>query len=398
MAIPGIDAPIPGLVTARHAGGSIMLGGIDILASLANTSNSQSVVAFSYGDNTNDKADDLTVEIADPERTWMKSYLPKKASECNAILKVFNWTTPGDTWQFDCGVMWVDEISLAGPPNMVAVRATSVPIHLGFKTEKQYKFWEGKTLQDIAAEIAGIYGLTLVWDTANNPKLARSDVIEQAYLEYLRDRCKDEGLSLKVFNRQLIIYSEEEYEARSSVYTLTYGASQILSYEFTSRLNDTYVEARNAYVSPETGDLIEGKFASEAPYGPEGTEAILNINERVDPEEEGGDEDGGLDEFRRRRNARAELLDQIDYSNQNAAAAEAATRKAKHKLRDKNKREKEAAVVVFGNPGYISGLNMDLVGFGAFADGKWFISASIHTISEDGYVTELRLRKTLTGY
>ena len=264
-------------------------------------------------------------------------------------------------------------------------------MNTGLKNEKQYKFWEDQELQAIAAEIAELYGLSLVWDTANNPKLKRSDVIEMSFLEYLRDRCKDEGLSIKIFNRQLIIYSEEEYEARSAVYTITYGKSQIINYDFVSRLNDTYATANNAYVSPETGDLIEGTFEPEEP--PEGTEAELNMNERVDPEEEGGADGGG----ELRRSTREDLLSAIDFSNENAVAAAAATRKAKHKLRDKNKREKQAIISVLGNPGYLSGLSADLVGFGTFS-GKWFIGSSIHSISEDGYVTQLRLRTALKGY
>ena len=369
-----------------------MLGGIDILAglSIGGGENAQNVLSFSYSDNTSDMADDLTVDVADPARTWMQSYVPAKGSECNAVVKVRNWSTLGDNREFDCGVMWVDEICLAGPPNTVTVKAVSVPVITGVKTQKQYQFWEGQTLQAVASEIAGLYGLTLVWDTADDPKLKRTDVIEMAHLEYLRDRAKDGGLSIKVFNRQLIIYSEADYESRGAVYTLTYGMSQILSYAFVSRLNDTYASAENAYVSPETGKLIEGKY--EPPYGPEGSGSILKLNERVDdPEGEEGEGEGGEGD------TRAEDLGTIDYTNENAAASEAATRKAKSKLREKNKREKEAIIAVLGNPGYISGVCMDLVGFGSF-DGKWFIRSTIHTISEDGYVTELRIRKTLEGY
>ena len=177
MAVPGVTAPIPGLMTARYAGGSIMLGGIDILGTLAITSSqsqSQSVLSFSYSDNTSDKADDLTVEIADPARTWMQSYIPTKGAECNAIIKVYNWSAPGDTREFDCGAMWVDEIDLAGPPNMVTVKAVSVPVNTGIKTQKRYQFWEGQPLQAIAAEIAGLYGLALVWDNPETPE-AKAD-------------------------------------------------------------------------------------------------------------------------------------------------------------------------------------------------------------------------------
>jgi hypothetical protein len=386
MAIPGLTSPIPGLLTARYAGGSIVLGGIDLLGSLQ----SQSVLAFAYSDNTSDKADDLAVEISDPGLTWMTTFLPQKGIECEVIIKVFNWNAPGDTREFNCGAMWIDEINLIGPPNIVSIRATSIPVTTGLKTEKQYHFWEGQDLQAIASEIATQFGLALVWDTTNNPKLKRTDVVETAYLEYIRDRAKDEGLSIKIFNKQLVIYSEEEYEARVPVYVLTYGLSQILSYAFTDRLNDTYASARNAYVSPESGDLIEGEFVPEEP--PTGSGSILQMNQRVEEEEEEGGGDGP--ELRKPK----AIGDTIDYSNENATAAAAASRKAKSQLREKNKREKEAVIVVVGNPGYISGLNVQLIGFGSQLDGKWFISSSIHSISENGYATELRMRKALKGY
>src|SRR6267142_6603345 len=106
-------ANIAGVLMARNASGQLMVGGIDLLGALE----SGNVLSFSYTDNTSDKADDLSVEIADPQRTWMQSYLPKKGSECQAIIKVSNWTTPGDMRIFDCGTFFIDEIGYAGPPN-----------------------------------------------------------------------------------------------------------------------------------------------------------------------------------------------------------------------------------------------------------------------------------------
>lgn len=377
MAIPGLDALVPGLLTARHAGGSILLGGIDILANVS----AQNVIGFSYGDMTNDKADDLTVVIADPDRSWMASFLPKKGVEIESTIRVFNWTVPGDTRDFNVGTMWIDELILAGPPNIVTVKATSIPVHTGIKTEKQYQFWEDQPLQQVASEIAGIYDLALVWETSKDPKLKRSDVIEQSHLEYLVDRCKDEGLNLKLFNRQLIIYSQADYEARPAVYTLTYGMSQILHYDFTSRLNETFVDAENSYVNPETGRYLLGTFAPAVP--PEGSGSHLKVQERVE-------DAGGAD-------AEPETRAETGMVNTDAIDSEAATEKAKNKLRDKNKREKECIMMVVGNPGYLSGLNAELSGWGTF-DGKWHIHSSIHDISEDGYTTELRMRKCLEGY
>ena len=376
---------IAGLLTARHAGGSLVIGGIDLLGSLE----SQSVLSFAYADNTSDKADDLSIEIADPARTWMQTYLPKKGIECKATIKVFNWLTLGDTREFDCGAFWLDQIDFSGPPNIVSVRATSIPVTTGIKTQKKYRFWEGQDLKAIANQIASENQLTLVWDTQDNPTIKRTDQVETADLEYLRDRAKDAALSLKIFNKQLIIYSEKEYEQKAAVYTLTYGMSNILSYSFSSKLNETYKKSKNAYVSPETGKLIESEFEPEEV--PEGSGSDLMNNERSEEEEtEGAGEGGAL------RSPKA-VLGAIDYTNTDAGAEGASAKKTKAKLREKNKHEKECSITVVGNPSYLSGLNMDLSGFGIF-DGKWFISGTTHSISGNGYVTELNMRMALKGY
>lgn len=370
-----------GFMTARHAGGSLTIGGIDIMLGAA----SQSVLSFTYTDNTSDKADDLSIEIADPARTWMRTYLPKKGVEGQATIKVYNWIAPGDTRLIDCGVFWLDEIGFTGPPNTVSIRATSVPIITGIKTQKKFRFWEGMTLMDIASQIAVENGLALVWDTKENPKFTRVDE-QMPDLEFLRDKAKDGGLSIKIYKRQLVMYSEEEYEARPAVYVLLYGASNILGYAFTSRLNDMYKSARNAYVDPKTGKLIETTY--EAPEPPEGSDSVLESNVRVDEPEGEGD---GAPEGRRPR----EIVDSVDYSGSDAGGQGLAI--AKGKLRQKNKHEKEATFLVVGNPDYLSGLNVQLLDFGIF-DGKWFISSSTHSITDAGYVTELKLRGCLNGY
>lgn len=365
-----------GFLTARHAAGELVIGGIDLMAGLA----SQSLLSFTYTDNTSDQADDLTVEIADPARTWMQTYLPKKGTEGQASIKVYNWIAPGDTRRIDCGVFWLDEIGFAGPPNTVTVKASSVPIITGIKNEKHYSSWEDVTLQQVAAEIAAKNGLALVWDTKENPKFKRTDQVETPDLEYLRDRSKDSSLSLKIYKRQLVMYSEKEYEARPPVYTMLYGASNILAYAFTSRLNDTYKKVKNAYVDPETGKLIEKEY--EPDEKPEGTESELNLNEREEDEsEDGGSGGAGL----------------RDFAGYNFAGGEASDQKPKSKLREKNKREKECSITVVGNPDYLSGLNVQFLGWGIF-DGKWFISSTVHSITSGGYTTELKMRGALNGY
>ena len=391
---------IAGALTARHANGSLIVGGIDLLLGAA----SQAVTAFSYTDNTNDQADNLEIEIADPARTWMSTWLPKKGIECTATIKVFNWNLPGDTREINCGVFWLDQIDFRGPPNTVSVKATSVPVVTGIKTQKKFRAWEGQPLSKIFGQIAEENGLSLVWSAKDDPTLKRTDQVDSADLEYIRDKAKDNSLDMRIYNRQLIIYSPEEYEAKPAAYVIVYGHANILQFSFSSKLNEIYKSATNAYVENESGEEIRTTYEPEEPPD---TDAELELNLQTTAEEAGlglGDEGGEGGEggpLRARAGSEPpygpEGSGPIEFSNEEQAKNEASEKKAKSHLREKNKKEKECTIVVAGNPDYISGLNVELVDFGIFS-GKWAISSSMHSISSSGYITELKMRTCLKGY
>jgi uncharacterized protein len=370
-----------GFMTARHAKGSFIAGGVDILAGLG----SQSILAFSYTDNTSDKADDISIHIADPQRTWMQQFLPKKGIECQASLQVFNWMHPGDTRKVDCGVFWLDQIDCQGPPNVVTIKGTSIPVTTGIKTQNKFRSWEDTDLYSVISQLATENGLALVWDSAKLPKKKRIDQAESPDLEFIRDKAKECSLSVKIFKKQLVVYSEEEYEARPPAYTIIYGASNILAYAFSSKLNDTYKSAKNSYLDPDTGDTISSTFTPDEP--PEGSDSDLISDQRDEEEGEGDGGDGG-----------GGVLGLRDFSGPtHLGTGEASDELPKSKLREKNKHEKTATFTVIGNPGYLSGLNIQLIGFGIF-DTKWFIESSVHDIGNGGYTTQLHLRAALNGY
>jgi phage protein D len=378
-------------MVGRQAKPSLMVNGVDILMGLA----AQNILHFCYIDNTSDQADDLSLEIADPKRAWMKKYLPKKGVEIQAFIILTNWNAPGDNRNLKCGTFYTDNVGMRGPPNVVTMRATSIP-PTGFKTEKRTKSWENSDLKTIAEGIASTNKLTLVYDAKNNPVVKRTDQVEKADIQYIRERAKDNMLSVKVHDKKLIIYSEQEYEAKEAPFTLVYGKSNIFTWEFNSKCDDTYDSAENSYVNPETGKLTKTTFTPPKP--PEGTGAKLKINERVDY-----DKDGKADYTPSLSRGIADGF--IDYTTdapaQNAGKGEGtqarSTEKCKAKLREKNKRERECGINVAGNISYLSGLNFQLIGWGIFDD-KWACKSAIHEISEGGYTTQLKLITALEGY
>lgn len=381
---------------ARKARPSLLIAGIDILAGVA----SQNILSFSYTDNTSDQADDLSLELADPYRTWMQRYLPRKGIEVQARISISDWNAPGDNRTLRCGTFFVDNVGMRGPPNTVTVRGTSIPITTGLKTEKRTKSWENADLQSIAGNIAEQNALTLVYDTKANPMVKRTDQVEKADIQYLRERAKDNQLSVKVHDKKLVIYSEEEYEAKPAAFALIYGRKNIISYEFNSKCDDTYDSAENAYVNPETGKLTETAFTPSKP--PEGTGSTLKVNERIDYGKDGKGDFGVGGGRITYAQAPADALDfKLDAPAQNAGKGEGtqeqSEQKCKAKLREKNKKERQCAIVTVGDVNYLSGITFQLLGFGVFDD-KWFAESTIHEISEGGYVTSLKLRTALEGY
>jgi uncharacterized protein len=384
---------------ARTAKGSFIVNGKDVLLGLADTD-----VTFTYTDSTSDKADDLCIEIADPQRTWMLYYLPnnvKKGMEVSAKITITDWKRPYDNRVLECGIFWINHVSFKGPPNFVTIKASSVPAN-AIKGTKKHRAWENSKLKSIAGQIASENGLELYYDTQQNPEVKRTDQSDKSDLEYLRERCKESKLSLKIHKKQLVIYSEQEYEAREPAFQLVYGKSNILTYEFNSKVDDTYNKAEAKYVNPETGKLTKAEFPEQGVDDgatiPVGTYTKMNITEGLGYEPDGAK--GGGKEI-----VLFGLEDADQFANDDPAAnkgkgkggKERAKGKCKAKMREKNKKEHQCTIHVFGNIEYLSGLCCQTVGFGIF-DKKWFIESSVHKIGSDGYHTDLKLRGALKGY
>lgn len=332
---------------ARRIWLGLIYNNLDIIANLA-----PYLLSFSYTDYANGKADDLQINLEDRESLWKSGWMPDKGAVLQAALHVRNWTVDNEYKVLPLGVFEIDEIECSGPPEVVSVKALSLPESASLRGEAKTRAWEKTRLSVIANDIAQKAGLKLFYETDENPEYDRMEQTEQSDLSFLQKLCEDAGLSLKIANKQLVIFDDSKYEQQPPVMTITRGLSPVLSYQAVSSTANVYVAAQVAYKGAKQKKEIV--YTYRPPNAPK-TGKTLVINQRV----------SSLDE---------------------------AMRLAKQRLRQANKQETKFNLTVMGNLALVAGVTVMLKGWGNFDD-KYFIETAEH--SGPNYTTRLELRRVL---
>ena len=329
---------------ARYAEVSLTYEGKDISRDIA-----PYLLNFTYTDNSADKADDISLTLEDRERLWCEDWFPTKGDKIRASIILHNWEAADRTESLPCGTFEVDQIECSGPPNQVTIKAVSTLVSKPMRQEKHTKAWENVKLSAIAGDAAGKSGLSLFWDSPEDPFFERRDQVEVSDLEFLRGLCKDYGIAVKVTDTQLVCYDEETYEGKGAVGELAFGDKKLIRWSFSTKTAGTYKSARLQYHDTVKDETYIATAGGDA----EGTGRVLEINQKAD-----------------------------NIGDAQKIAAE--------KLRQANKKEITASITLMGDLRFVGGSNITISGFGAF-DGKYVIEKATHTVG-DSYTTKLDLR------
>lgn len=323
----------------------------DITADLA-----PHIMSWSYTDNASGKADDLQITLEDREGLWKGDWLPEKGATIWAGITLVNWDSTGGEESLPFGLFEIDEIECGGPPETVTIKAVSVPVSSALRGEDKSRAWEKTKLSVIANDIAQGADMELLFEADEDPDYDRIEQTEQSDLAFLLKLCEDAGLSLKVTDKQIVVFDDAKYEQMDPEGILERGVSSILSYRATSSTRDVYSSCRVKYHNAKKKQNID--YVYSPPNRPK-TGKVLAINERV------------------------------------ASLAEA-EKLARKRLRQKNKDETKLTMTLLGDLGFMAGVTLLVVGFGAF-DGKYFIGQATHNVA-GGYTVNLDLRRVLEGY
>lgn len=323
--------------------------------------------SISYTDNLSGEADDLQITLEDKAGLWQSTWMPEKGALLDVMLQQKYWQTLSALPQsLRLGLFEIDEITSSGYPSEVKIKAVSVPDNNTLRGTERSRSWEKAKLQVIANDIASSAGMSLFWDTEENPVLDRAEQTEQSDLSFLYAICKDKGLALKISDKKIIVFDEAKYEAEKAkitivkpgtVYKKESGMKYLFvgtGYSLRTKIRDIYAACRVSYQQGSSKSNIEATYTVAGKKG-----KTLQVNEQVE------------------------------------SVAEALNL-AKKRLREKNKDEVTGSLNMLGNFVLLSGVTVNLLGFGAFDD-KYLITRASHDIGS-GYTTNIDVRRCLNGY
>lgn len=277
-----------------------------------------------------------------------------------AILRC-NWNGDGKDTMLNCGQFELDSVQASGPPNTIAIKATSLPYSSTIRQMKKSKAWEGYYLSGIAGEMAGAAGMAVIYESGNDPYYDRVEQITQTDITFLQTLCHNAGISLKVANNILVLFDQADYEKKDAVFTIAYGSTGYTKWRLnTGEAEVKYTSCRVSYTKP-SGEVVQGTAYVEDYKSNDDNNQCLEITAAV----------------------------------ANAGEAKALAEK---KLREHNKFELTAAFTLPGNPTLTAGRTVMLRGWGMW-NGKYMIKQAKHTVDgSGGYTTQISLRRVLEGY
>lgn len=340
------------MTNTRRAELSVTYNGVDISTDLA-----AAMTEFTYTDAAPGQLDDVQISMEDRDGRWIDSWSPTEGDYLDAAITVYNWSKPGESAQLPCGRFYVDSVICSGGSNgnVVTIQAVSLPLNSSARQERKSKSWENVSLWKIAQEIAAGAGLGLQFYADDNPNYERQDQTEQSDIGFLLDSAANEGIAAKISGDQLILFEEAFYEQQEPAFTLTRGEDSILSFSFSwNATNAAYRACEVTYTIPNEDKTITATYT---PPGASETGPVLKIKESVESEAE-------------------------------------ALRKARIRLRERNKQFGRASVSVMGDIRMAAGLPISISGWGRF-DGEYLIESAAHKIGNGGYTTDIEIRKVL---
>ena len=347
---------------ARRASIELLFDGVDITKPLHHFFQSAT-----YTDNESNEIDDLQIRLVDRENIWLRRWLndalqaehsdPAGFTIGASILQQ-NWRTDGKDVLLECGQFSLDDVIADGPPTNIILGATALPFGSKIRQTKKNKTYKKKRLSAIAREIAAGGGMSVIYESSYDPLFDEIEQDDISDIEFLLTLCRNAGLTLKVTDNTLVLYSQIELDKQPASIDIVYGDGTYDKYRFhTGSAHSKYTSCR-----VRNSKRTVAGIAHITDMGIFGTGQQLEVTENVKSVAE----------------AEKTALNRLWLANRLAFTAQ-------FKMSG-------------GDPKWRAGIAVNLIDWGVLWSGKYIIMQAIHTVRKSGYSTDIKLRRVLEVY
>lgn len=218
-----------------------------------------------------DESDTISITLMDRDGKWVSDWVPRKEDRLSPSIGLYDWKSPGSAEMVSCGEFMVDDYSFSGPPDTITMNGISTPLNLDFKETKRSKTWKEVTLSQIGAEVAGKYGLELLFDGSDIPIL-KTEQSQQTDAEFLKQTAEKYGFGLKLYSGKIVLFEYAKYEAADAKTTIK--KEEIRKWSYKSTMLGTYTGAKISYTNPKSKEVVEIMVGKEG--------RLYNTTEKAD--------------------------------------------------------------------------------------------------------------------
>ena len=397
----------------RFARPIVSYGGGDVSAQALG-----SLQELSYKEGTEQTGDTVEMKLADPEGLIRMSWSLKSATAITLALESENWNYIGERTYRDCGSFQVNRISIRQDKHsgsIVSISATSIPVSSNSRLEKKNKAWTNTTLQAMAQQIASDNGLSLQFQTQENPKIARSDQHDESDFVLLDRHCQENDLFLKVKSGALWVISKEQMENQTPVGTIIcpkldspggINGGGVENWEISESTEDTYKGAKVSWRNNRTGQTVTGQTID-----PKAVVGAMLHDKYIPHPEDLIPTQGKAPLFATIQSIVQDILPKqtpwpttvlpspIPIAETDAGMNARAKRVARSKLKKKNRKGKKHQMTIPLNLRVEAGTVYTLQGFSPDFDGPWLVTEVEHKFAaKGGATTVLNMQMSIQGY
>lgn len=329
----------------------IEYNGVDATDAIGNDCDS-----FTWKDNASGIADTLTLNLANVNQKWMNGFYPSNEDTFKAWIQLQEWSADYRNGKLYCGCFSVDALKYSGFPEVLQLSGISTPIDSNFNVRQKSRTWSKTTLWTVLSGIARGAGIEFVFD-ANDVRIDSVNQTGKTDLAFAYSICGEYGLSVKLYNKKMVVYDQAQYERAAARYEITpamLGGGG--SYSITKQVTTLYDSVKMQYTDGKSGGTLTYEYTIPGKSG----------NRQM-------------------------------FVSAKAESYADAEKKSKAALRENIRNSLQISLKMIGSAKYMAADCFNLSGFGKL-DGKYFIDSVTHQKSGGKYTVSITAHLAVTDF